>query len=63
MLFHLNSQFTETDIKPWYVNYNSKKPAHACKANQTDIKLYLRLDGRDIFSFNTFSFLYGASDT
>lgn len=45
------------------VNYNSKKPAQTCRVNSTNIKLYLRLDSQDIFFINTFSFLYGASDT
>ena len=55
----------ETDINPRCVNYNSKKSAHTCRANQTNIKLYLRLDSQDIFLFNTFriAFMYGASDT
>lgn len=57
------SQFTETDINPGYVNYNSKKPAQTCRVNQTNIKLYLRLYSQDIFLFNTFAFIYGASDT
>lgn len=53
----------ETDINPGYVNYNSKKPAQTCRVNQTNIKLYLRLYSQDIFLFNTFAFIYGASDT